>query len=67
MAGQLFTIHVLGDAFSPKIIGIISDHSNLRYGLGATLVTMLIAAVIFFVGARFAPPLHATIEAHAAA
>ena len=58
MAGQLFTIHVLGDAFSPKIIGIISDHSNLRYGLGATLVTMLIAAVIFFVGARFAPPLH---------
>jgi MFS family permease len=67
MAGQLFTIHVLGDAFSPKIIGIISDHSNLRYGLGATLVTMLIAAVIFFVGARFAPPLHRTIEAPAAA
>jgi dipeptide/tripeptide permease len=58
MAGQLFTIHVLGDAFSPKIIGIISDYSNLRWGLGATLVTMLIAAVIFFVGARFAPPLH---------
>ena len=57
MAGQLFTIHVLGDAFSPKLIGIISDHSNLRWGLGATLVTMLFAAVIFFVGARFAPPL----------
>jgi MFS family permease len=57
MAGQLFTIHVLGDAFSPKIIGIISDYSNLRWGLGATLVTMLIAAVIFFIGARFAPPL----------
>jgi hypothetical protein len=35
--------------------------------LGATLVTMLIAAVIFFVGARFAPPLHRTIEAPAAA
>jgi MFS family permease len=57
MAGQLFTIHVLGDAFSPKIIGIISDYSNLRWGLGATLVTMLVAAVIFFIGARFAPPL----------
>lgn len=57
MAGQLFVIHVLGDAFSPKIIGTISDHSNLRFGLAATLVTMLIAAVIFFVGARFAPPL----------
>ncbi|MGI4826793.1 MAG: spinster family MFS transporter [Janthinobacterium lividum] len=57
MAGQLFAIHVLGDAFSPKVIGIISDRYNLRYGLGATLVTMLIAAVIFFFGARFAPPL----------
>ncbi len=57
MAGQLFVIHVFGDAFSPKVIGIISDHSNLRYGLGATLVTMLIAALIFFFGAQFAPAL----------
>ncbi len=57
MAGQLFVIHVLGDAFSPKLIGIISDRSNLRYGLGATLITMLIASIIFFFGARYAPPL----------
>jgi hypothetical protein len=62
MAGQLFTIHVLGDAFSPKIIGIISDHSNLRLGLGSTLVTMLLAGVIFFVGARYAPKLHHSVE-----
>lgn len=62
MAGQLFTIHVLGDAFSPKLIGIISDHSNLRYGLSATLVTMLVGGIIFFVGARFAPPLDSSIE-----
>ncbi len=61
MAGQLFTIHVLGDAFSPKLIGFISDRSDLRYGLAATLVTMVIAAVIFFVGARFAPKLHSTL------
>ena len=60
MAGQLFVIHVLGDAFSPKVIGIISDHSNLRYGLGATLITMVIAAFIFFFGARYAPPLDET-------
>ena len=57
MAGQLFALHVFGDMFSPKLIGFISDRSNLRLGLGATLVTMLLAAVIFFVGARFAPPL----------
>lgn len=67
MAGQLFAIHVLGDAFSPKLIGAISDHSNLRYGLGATLVTMLIAAVIFFIGARFAPPLEHSLESAPAA
>jgi predicted MFS family arabinose efflux permease len=66
MAGQLFTIHVLGDAFSPKIIGIISDHSNLRLGLGSTLVTMLLGGVIFFVGARYAPKLHDSLEASAA-
>jgi len=67
MAGQLFAIHVFGDAFSPKLIGIVSDHSNLRLGLGLTLVTMVIAAVIFFIGARYAPKLEHSIEAPAAA
>ena len=58
MAGQLFALHVFGDMPSSKIIGIISDHSNLRWGLGATLVTMLVAGAIFFVGSRWAPALH---------
>jgi MFS family permease len=58
MAGQLFAIHVFGDAFSPKLIGMVSDRWNLRYGLGLTLITFVIAGVIFFVGARFAPVLH---------
>jgi MFS transporter, Spinster family, sphingosine-1-phosphate transporter len=57
MAGQLFIIHALGDAISPRIIGTVSDHSNLNIGLASTLVTMLLAAVIFFNGARYAPPL----------
>lgn len=69
MAGQLFALHVFGDMFSPKLIGIISDHFNLRLGLGLTLVTFLLGAMIFFIGARFAPPLHdaaglAEAEAH---
>ncbi len=68
MAGQLFAIHVFGDAFSPKLIGIVSDRSNLRWGLGITLITMLVGAVIFFVGAGFAPPLDpSAAEAPAAA
>lgn len=55
LAGQLFLIHALGDAPSPKIIGIVSDHSNLSVGLGSTLVTLVIASAIFFAGARYAP------------
>ena len=67
MAGQLFAIHVFGDAFSPKLIGIVSDHSNLRLGLGLTLITMVVAAVIFWIGARYAPKLEHSVEAIAAA
>ena len=58
MAGQLFALHVFGDLPASKIIGVISDHSNLRLGLGVTLVTMVIGGAIFFVGARYAPELH---------
>jgi hypothetical protein len=57
----LFALHVFGDAFSPKLIGIVSDHSNLRMGLGITLITFVVAA-IFFVGSKFAPPLTHSVE-----
>ncbi|HZY63877.1 MAG TPA: MFS transporter [Edaphobacter sp.] len=60
MAGQLFIIHALGDAISPRVIGSISDRSNLNTGLGATLITLLLAAIIFFIGSRYAPDLHSS-------
>jgi MFS transporter, Spinster family, sphingosine-1-phosphate transporter len=66
LAGQLFLIHALGDAISPRIIGMVSDHSNLNIGLASTLITMLLASVIFFVGARYAPPLKIDTAASAA-
>jgi MFS family permease len=53
---NLFCIHAFGDTFSPQIIGAISDHSNLSIGLGATLVSLILACVILWYGARFAPP-----------
>ncbi|HEY0760429.1 MAG TPA: MFS transporter [Acidisarcina sp.] len=59
IALNLFLIHALGDAPSPVIIGVISDHSNLRLGMGLTLVTFTIAAALLFAGARFAPRLPA--------
>jgi len=60
LAGQLFIIHALGDAISPRVIGSISDRSNLNTGLGATLITLILAAMIFFVGSRYAPELHSS-------
>jgi len=52
---NLFCIHFFGDTFSPQIIGAVSDRTNLRIGLGITLVSMLISCVILVFGARFAP------------
>jgi predicted MFS family arabinose efflux permease len=59
IALNLFLIHFLGDTFSPQIIGHISGmaNSNLRIGLGLTLVTLILSGALLFVGARFAPRL----------
>jgi sugar phosphate permease len=54
---NLFCIHAFGDTFSPTIIGAISDRTNLRIGLGATLIFLVISGVILLAGARFAPQL----------
>ncbi len=52
---NLFIIHCFGDTFSPQIIGAISDRTNLRTGLGSTLVFLIISCGILLAGARFAP------------
>jgi MFS transporter, Spinster family, sphingosine-1-phosphate transporter len=57
IALNIFVIHLLGDAFSPRLIGAISDRHGLRLGLGATLIALALSAAILFRGARFAPPL----------
>ncbi|MGA8089762.1 MAG: MFS transporter [Terracidiphilus sp.] len=54
---NLFCIHFFGDTFSPQIIGKIADHSTLRIGLGATLVSLVLSCAILLVGSRFAPQL----------
>ncbi len=57
---NLFFIHFFGDTFSPQIIGAISDHSNLSIGLGATIIFLVISALILRIGVRHAPPLEET-------
>lgn len=54
---NLLCIHLLGDTFSPQVIGAVSDRTNLSIGLGSTLVTLAISTTILFAGARFAPVL----------
>jgi hypothetical protein len=57
IALNLFLIHALGDAPSPRLIGAVSDRASLRVGLGLTLASMLVSAAILFFGSRFAPRL----------
>lgn len=57
LAIEMLLIHLFGDTPSPKIIGIISDHTNLGFGLGVTLITMLIASGVLFIGARYESPM----------
>jgi MFS family permease len=59
---NLFCIHAFGDTFSPTIIGAVSDRTNLRIGLGVTLIFLVISAAILLAGSRFAPPLDDTPE-----
>jgi sugar phosphate permease len=55
LAVNVFTIHLLGDAFSPTLIGYISDRSNLEMGLSVMVVAVALSAVVLIYGMRFAP------------
>jgi hypothetical protein len=59
---NLFCIHAFGDTLSPTIIGAISDRTNLRIGLGVTLIFLVLSGIILLAGARFAPRLDDTSE-----
>jgi multidrug resistance protein len=57
LAMNIFVIHLLGDAFSPTLIGYISDKSNLQLGMVSMVVAVALSAAILFYGMRFAPKL----------
>jgi MFS family permease len=59
IAVNLFVIHFLGDAFSPWLIGKVSDRSSLESGFISTVVATALSSAILFYGMRFAPPLTA--------
>jgi predicted MFS family arabinose efflux permease len=57
IAVNTFVIHALGDAFSPYLIGWISDRTSLQTAFWAAFVAAAISGWIFLYGARFAPKL----------
>jgi MFS family permease len=66
VAINLFTIHLLGDAFSPTLIGYVSERTSLQTGFLAPVAAVAAGAVVLLWGMRFAPPLPAaegTVEA----
>jgi MFS family permease len=56
MAASIFAIHVFGDLISPPLIGLIADRSDLRIGLSIVPVAIVVAAVVWFAGARKRAP-----------
>lgn len=66
LAGQLFLIHLLGDVPSPRVIGFVSDRSNLRWGLGVTVLALVLSSGFQVIGSRYAPPKSSPEPAHAA-
>jgi MFS family permease len=57
LAVNLFTIHLLGDAFSPTLIGYISDRTNLQMGMVAMIVAVALSGIMLLYGMQFAPKL----------
>jgi MFS family permease len=57
IAVNLFVIHLLGDAFSPTLIGYISDRTNLQIAMVAMIVAVALSGLILVYGMRFAPHL----------
>jgi MFS transporter, Spinster family, sphingosine-1-phosphate transporter len=56
IAANLFVIHFLGDAFSPWLIGKVSDKSSLESGFISTVIATALSSAILFYGMKFAPP-----------
>jgi MFS family permease len=52
---NIFVIHLLGDAISPKLVGEITDrsHGNMNVGFAAVSVAIAASGLFWLAGARF--------------
>ncbi len=56
-AVNIFTIHLLGDAFSPSLMGYVSDRTNMQIAFVAASAAIALSAAVLFLGVRYAPQL----------
>jgi MFS family permease len=52
-AMNIFLIHAFGDALSPPLIGWVKNHTNWDTAFTLVSLTMLLASVLWFIGARY--------------
>jgi predicted MFS family arabinose efflux permease len=55
LAVNVFVIHLLGDAFSPALMGKISDKSSLPTAFWTAFAAAALSGIILIYGARYAP------------
>jgi MFS transporter, Spinster family, sphingosine-1-phosphate transporter len=63
IALNVFIIHLLGDAFSPTLMGWISDRSSLEAAFGTAIAASALSCIILLYGMRYAPRIHMTDKA----
>ena len=61
LAVNTFVIHALGDAFSPTLIGWISDRTSLQTAFWAAFVAAGLSGWFYIYGIRFAPKLKSAV------
>jgi len=55
IAVNIFIIHILGDVFSPTLMGWVADRHSLQTAFILPVIAMAISSAILFYGTRFAP------------
>jgi predicted MFS family arabinose efflux permease len=62
LAVNVFIIHILGDAFSPTLMGKVSDHTSLQTAFWTAFIAAGVSGLVLIYGARFAPRLKTASE-----
>jgi MFS transporter, Spinster family, sphingosine-1-phosphate transporter len=55
IAVNIFMFHLLGDAFSPTLMGQVADRRSLQTAFILPIIAMAVSSIVLFYGMRFAP------------